>query len=190
MHSIQNGAMYSDTRKRAVLYYMISLFCNFIKIVLIVLDILAFSCFTLLSLLFMFFGYFGIVSNKPSVVHAQIYIGTVYIDIMLNFLITFSNFYNIFRISTWNMEYWEKYIPNSDFFYSLSFLIISFCILSTLFNIFAIYHAQRFTNLMKSLPKEKENEKHSFNMNKMAYSFSEQNSLKLIKMESAKERNH
>ncbi|SCN58824.1 conserved Plasmodium protein, unknown function [Plasmodium chabaudi chabaudi] len=154
MQQIKNEEIYNRTQKRAIIFFTLSLFCNFIKIILLLFDGLATFLSIALCLLFMFFGYFGILSNSLSYTHTQIYIIIVYVDIMLNFLIAFISFYNIFTI----YEIYIKKAPGAQsddgFIYIISIVLIIYSLVSTLLNSLSIYYSKK---LIKPILMHKEN---------------------------------
>ncbi|GAW82752.1 hypothetical protein, conserved [Plasmodium gonderi] len=157
MYSMQNDIMYLQSRRKVTQYYVLSLLSDFMKTVLFLFDTLVF-CFTIsTALLMMLFGYMGVIAEKPFALHGKLYIGTVYFDILLNFLIALSFLYNIFKLSTWNISYMGKYIVNRNFFYSIMTMIIGLCLLSIVFNIYAIYYTRRFKTLVRVIENEAKN---------------------------------
>ncbi|CXI14896.1 conserved Plasmodium protein, unknown function [Plasmodium berghei] len=152
MKPIKNENMYNDTQKRAIIFFTLSLFCNFIKIILLLFDALVAFLSIILCLLFMFFGYFGIVSSNPS--YTEIYIAIVYVDIMLNFLIAFIPFYNILTIPELYIKKTLDTQSNDLFFYIVSIVLIVYSFVSTLLNSLSIYHSKK---LIKPILMYKEN---------------------------------
>ncbi|GAB68231.1 hypothetical protein PCYB_131050 [Plasmodium cynomolgi strain B] len=157
MYSMQNDIMYLQSRRKVTQYYVLSLLSDFMKTVLLLFDTLAF-CFTIsTALLMMLFGYVGVISEKPIALHGKLYIGTVYFDILLNFLIAVVFIYNIFRMPSWNLSYVAKFIVNRNFFYSIMTMIIGLCLLSIVFNIYALYYTRRFKTLVRAIENETKN---------------------------------
>ncbi|EUD65142.1 hypothetical protein C922_04428 [Plasmodium inui San Antonio 1] len=157
MYSMQKDIMYLQSRRKVTQYYVLSLLSDFMKTVLLLFDTLIF-CFTIsTALLMMLFGYVGVISEKPIPLHGKLYIGIVYFDILLNFLIALVCIYNIFRMSTWNLSYMAKFIVNRNFFYSIMTMIIGLCLLSIVFNIYVLYYRRRFKTLVRAIENETKN---------------------------------
>ncbi|CRH03648.1 conserved Plasmodium membrane protein, unknown function [Plasmodium relictum] len=156
MNCIQNDDLYIFLRRKAIIFYTVSLFLGFFKALLFIFNILVFCFSTILILLFMFFGYFGVISGKPSLVHADVYIGVIFFSSMLDFLISFFCCYYIYKLAIGNLHY--THIKKVDYYYSYSIfsLVIAFCLLSTIFNIFSIYYTRKFKKLLKSFSKKNE----------------------------------
>ncbi|SOV80464.1 conserved Plasmodium membrane protein, unknown function [Plasmodium reichenowi] len=169
MDVIENDIFYRDSQRNAVLFFIFSLFCNFIKIILFVFNIWVFCFSTLVTLLFMFFGYFGVISDKPLNIHVSIYIGTTYVDIILNMLITIFSFYKVYLISVNKITFFENNIVNRYFFYCLTSVNIFFCFISTVLNIFCIYYTERFRTFLRLSSKDDEKDKISFHLNNLKY---------------------
>ncbi|KJP88295.1 hypothetical protein AK88_02076 [Plasmodium fragile] len=159
MYSMHTDIMYLQSRRKFTQYYVLSLLSDFMKTVLLLFDTLIF-CFTIsISLLMMLFGYLGVISEKPITLHGKLYIGTVYLDILLNFLIALVFMYNIFIMSTCNLSYMAKFIVNRNFFYSIMTMIIVLCLLSIVFNIYALYYARRFKTFVMAIENDTKNAK-------------------------------
>ncbi|KYN97834.1 putative membrane protein [Plasmodium gaboni] len=169
MDVIENDLFYRDSKRNAVLFFIFSLFCNFIKIILFVFNIWIFCFSTLVTILFMFFGYFGVISDKPLNIHVSIYIGTIYVDIILNMLITVFSFYKVYLISVNKITFFENNIVNRYFFYCLTSVNIFFCFISTVLNIFCIYYTERFKTFLRLSSKDDKKDKISFNLNNLKY---------------------
>ncbi|ANQ06598.1 Uncharacterized protein PCOAH_00006460 [Plasmodium coatneyi] len=159
MYSMQSDNMYLQSRRKVTQYYVLSLLSDFMKTVLLLFDTWAF-CFSIsTALLMMVFGYVGVISEKPIALHGKLYIGTVYLDILLNFLIALVFISNIFKMSTWNLSYMAKFIENRNFFYSIMSMIIGLSLLSIVFNIYVLYYTERFKTLVRAIENENKNAK-------------------------------
>ncbi|VTZ75146.1 conserved Plasmodium protein, unknown function [Plasmodium yoelii] len=141
MKPIKNENIYNDTQKKAINFFTLSLFCNFIKIILLLFDGLIAFLSIILCILFMFFGYFGIVSGNPS--YTEIYIAIVHVDIMLNFLIAFIPFYNLLTIYELHIKKISDIQSNDLFFYIVSIVLIIYSCGSTMLNSLSIYYSKK-----------------------------------------------
>ncbi|CRG95988.1 conserved Plasmodium membrane protein, unknown function [Plasmodium gallinaceum] len=154
---IQDEDLYTISKKKAMIFFIISLFLAFFKVVLFIFDTLAFCILIIFILLSMFLGYSGLISRNPSLVCAKAYVGVVFFCIMLDFLISFLCCCYIYRLAVGDYDY--MHITKVDYIYSY-FIFISvvvFCLLSTIINIFSIYYTRKFKKLI--IPFQMRNEK-------------------------------
>ncbi|CAA9990056.1 conserved Plasmodium protein, unknown function [Plasmodium knowlesi strain H] len=157
MYSKQSDIMYLQSRRNVTQYYVLSLLSDFIKTMLLLFDRLAFYFTISIALLMMLFGYVGVISEKPIALHGMLYIGTVYLDILLNFLIALVFISNLVGMSMWNVSYMAIFIEDRNFYYSIMSMIIGLSFLSIVFNICVLYYTQRFKTLVTTIENEAKN---------------------------------
>ncbi|SBT43973.1 hypothetical protein POVWA2_047990 [Plasmodium ovale wallikeri] len=154
MNTYKNSVTYRNARSRAVLFFAVSLFFNFMKSVMLLIDVAAFCASSFLAFLFMTFGYFGVVARNPCPTIATVYTGAVVLDILMNVLLSYTGLNNINTFSKWDVEYWAHLVVDRKYFYMITGIVISVCALSTLFNSLAIIYVRRFKKVVERMPVE------------------------------------